>query len=251
MKPKRKKSWLVKDIPTGSAQDEGLETEGGNPPDEDILSSEDEEAQIHIIKGLDTRGLYVEAGKGAENGGGDDDELDSDEDWDTSEWGKEDVESACMALLDEIEKATDPKMHRMATMMLSLHQARHSCRLPRWGNGALLDKRSGCSTMASPSSRNLTLLLSKVVHSLGDVSQLFVKASCTNAFGSCAPVVQLRFRFRRYLNGRENADYARTPQQMIMLQRIVDQQAKFREVRLSPNGGEIPDENCHIEPSAT
>ena len=49
-----------------------------------------------------TRGLYV-AGKGAENGGGDDDELDSDGDWDTSEWGKEDVESACMALLDEIE----------------------------------------------------------------------------------------------------------------------------------------------------
>ena len=28
---------------------------------------------------------------------------------------------------------------------------------------------------------------------------------------------------------------------MIMLQRIVDQQAKFREVRLSDNGGEIPD----------
>ena len=46
--------------------------------------------------------------KGAENGGGDDDELDSDEDWDTSEWGKEDVESACMALLDEIEKPQIP-----------------------------------------------------------------------------------------------------------------------------------------------
>ena len=29
---------------------------------------------------------------------------------------------------------------------------------------------------------------------------------------------------------------------MIMLQRIVDQQAKFREVRMSDNGGEIPDE---------
>ena len=31
---------------------------------------------------------------------------------------------------------------------------------------------------------------------------------------------------------------------MIMLQRIVDQQAKFREVRLSDNGGEIPDAIC-------
>lgn len=63
--------------------------------------------------------------------------------------------------------------------------------------------------------------------------------------------MQLRFRFRRYLNGRGKLQ---TPQvrlrnKMIMLQRIVDQQAKFREVRLSPNGGEIPDENlsCYIE----
>ena len=107
-------------------------------------------------------------------------------------------------------------------------------------------------------SRNLTLLLSKVaaVHSLAErmsaMSAVVKCIKCTNAvLDLAASVVQLRFRFRRYLNGRGKMQ---TPQvrlrnKMIMLQRIVDQQAKFREVRLSPNGGEIPDENlsCYIE----
>lgn len=159
--------------------------------DEDILSSEDEGAQIHMIKGLDTRGLYVEAGKGAEaTGGGGDDELDSDEDWDTSEWGKEDVEAACMALLDEIEKATVPKRHRMATMMLVKLVLKHDTAVDYLDGGmeSLLDKGLRMQhhgiTLAS---RNLTLVLSKVaaVHSLAErmsaMSAVVKCIKCTNA----------------------------------------------------------------------
>ena len=53
MKPKRKKSLLDKDIPTGSAQGHAAQRPRGSSA-EDILSNEDEEAQIPVIKGLDT-----------------------------------------------------------------------------------------------------------------------------------------------------------------------------------------------------
>mgnify|MGYP003337121654 CR=1 FL=1 len=145
-----------------------------------------------MIRGLDTRGLYVEAGKGAEVTGGDgrNDELDSDEDWDTSEWGKEDVESACMALLDEIEKATEPKRHRMATMMLVKLVLKHDTAVDYLDGGmeSLLDKGLRMQhhgiTLAS---RNLTLVLSKVaaVHSLAErmsaMSAVIKCIKCTNA----------------------------------------------------------------------
>ena len=231
--------------------------------DEDMLSSEDESAQIHMIKGLDTRGLYVEAEKGAEVTGGEggNDELDSDEDWDTSEWGKEDVESACMALLDEIETATSAKRHRMATMMLVKLVLKHNTAVDYLDGGmeSLLEKGLRMQhhgiTLAS---RNLTLVLSKVaaVHSLAErmsaMSAVVKCIKCTNAvLDLAASVVQLRFRFRRYVHGRGKMQtpQVRARNKMIMLQRIVDTQAKFREVRLSPNGGEIPDENlsCYIE----
>ena len=66
-------------------------------------SSEDEDADLFMMDGIDTRALY-HGGMHPDAEGGDG-ELDSDEDWDTSEWGKEDVEQACVALLDEIEQA--------------------------------------------------------------------------------------------------------------------------------------------------
>jgi hypothetical protein len=173
-------------------RDDLLDGPAAKDPDEDLLSSEDEGAQIHMVKGLDTRGLYVEAGKGAEatGGGAADDELDSDEDWDTSEWGKEDVESACMALLDEIETATVPKRHRMATMMLVKLVLKHDTAVDYLDGGmeSLLDKglrmQHNGITLAS---RNLTLVLSKVaaVHSLAErmsaMSAVVKCIKCTNA----------------------------------------------------------------------
>jgi hypothetical protein len=69
--------------------------------------------------------------------------------------------------------------------------------------------------------------------------------NCTNAvLDLAASVVQLRFRYRRYLSGRGKHQSAevRARNKMIMLQRIVDTQEKFRKVRQSENGGEIPDE---------
>ena len=91
--------------------------------------------------------------QGAENGGGDDDELDSDEDW-TPVSGAKKMWSACMALLDEIEKTTDPKRHRMATMMLVKLVLKHDAAVDYLDGGmeSLLDKGSGCSTV-SPSRR--------------------------------------------------------------------------------------------------
>ena len=69
--------------------------------------------------------------------------------------------------------------------------------------------------------------------------------NCANAvLDLAASVVQLRFRYRRYLSGRGKHQSAevRARNKMIMLQRIVDTQEKFRKVRQSENGGEIPDE---------
>ena len=91
-------------------------TELSDEDEEDNMpSSEDENAQEFMLDGLDTRELYH---GGTVSGVVVDEDLDSDEDWDTTEWGKEDVEQACVALLDEIEQADTPKRHRLATMML-------------------------------------------------------------------------------------------------------------------------------------
>ena len=220
---------------------------GGN------MSSEDEYAQQFMLDGLDTRTLY----NGGMNPAGEneDKDLDSDEDWDTTEWGKEDVEQACVALLDEVETAATSKRHRLATMMLVKLVNKHDTAVDYLDGGmeSLLEKGLRMQhhgiTLAS---KNLTLVLAKVaaVSTLAErmsaMSAVIKCVNCTNAvLNLAASVVQLRFRYRRYIHGRglHQSVEVRARNKMIMLQRIVDQSAKFREVRMSPNGGEIPDEN--------
>ena len=227
-------------------------TELSDEDDEDnIPSSEDENAQEFMLDGLDTRELYH---GGTASGVVVDEDLDSDEDWDTSEWGKEDVEQACVALLDEIEQADTPKRHRLATMMLVKLINKHDTAVDYLDGGmeSLLEKGLRMQhhgiTLAS---RNLTLVLAKVasVYSLAErmsaMSCVIKCINCTNAvLDLAASVVQLRFRYRRYIHGRGKHQSAevRARNKMIMLQRIVETQTKFREIRLSDNGGEIPDE---------
>jgi hypothetical protein len=163
-------------------------------------------------------------------------------------------ERACVALLDEIETATTSKRHRLATMMLVKLIKKHDAAVDYLDGGmeSLLDKGLRMQhhgiTLAS---RNLTMVLAKVavVYSLAErmsaMSCVIKCINCTNAvLDLAASVVQLRFRYRRYMKGRglRQSVEVRFRNKMIMLQKIVETQKKFREIRLSDNGGEIPDE---------
>jgi hypothetical protein len=188
-----------------------------------------------------------------------DSECDSDEDWDTSEWDRLEIQKAVQTLLDQAgdcdsTTALGLKRRKLATGMLIKLVKKHVSALEylEGGMDRLMDK---ALRNASQEQTMKTTNMIPVLASLAAVPDVALRICNLNGTIKCikclnqaldlaVSLVQSMFRHHQYVTKKSKMfpPAVRARAKAMQLMHIDEIKQKFKEVRKTPTGGDVPDE---------